>query len=63
MDNDSDLIWQQLQSRLDQRFGKYFRSCGEKNDLISADKKSRPEGHSDEIKPVKSFLSAPVDDV
>jgi hypothetical protein len=25
MDNDSDLMWQRLQARLDQRFGKYFK--------------------------------------
>jgi hypothetical protein len=25
MDDKSDLMWQQLQARLDQRFGKYFK--------------------------------------
>jgi hypothetical protein len=32
MDSDSDLMWQQLQARLNQRFGKYFKIDEEQSD-------------------------------
>lgn len=32
MDRDSDLMWQQLQARLNQRFGKYFKIDEEQSD-------------------------------
>ena len=43
MNEDSDLMWLQLQARLDQRFGKYFKIDEKKRDHKTPKRKSQKD--------------------
>lgn len=45
MEDDSDQLWQNLQARLDQRFGKYFKGREIKNNHKSHKRKSQCDQH------------------
>jgi hypothetical protein len=62
MDNNSDLMWQRLQARLDQRFGKYFKSDERQRELNAPEEKSPQDINAYKIKFTISYLSERIDD-
>ena len=62
MHNDSDLMWQRLQTRLDQRFGKYFKSNEEQNEHKTSDGEPRQNVDAYKITFIASSLSEHIDD-
>lgn len=62
MDNNSDLMWQRLQARLDQRFGKYFKSNEQQRELNLPEGRSPQEANAYKIKFTVSYLNKHIDD-
>jgi hypothetical protein len=62
MDNNSVSVWQRIQTRMDKRFGKYFKEDAEQTEHKSSDGQSHQNVNAYKIKFIVSHLTENNDD-
>jgi hypothetical protein len=62
MNDDTNLMWQHLQARLDHRFGKYFKNDEQQNKLDTHEEKLPEDRNTYKIKFSVSYLNVHNDD-